>query len=88
MQIVIDIPEEAYKLGTLGSYFGCYSMKLHDTILNGTVLPKHGRLIDADKAAEILRDEMCGTGYQSMAMDVVKSDLYTPTILEAWGNEG
>lgn len=49
MQLVIDIPEEEYKRGTLNLYFGCYSTKLHDTILNGTPLPKgHGRLIDAD----------------------------------------
>lgn len=53
MQIVIDIPEKAYKLGTLGLYFDCYSMKLHNTILNGTVLPEHGRLIDADKLIKV-----------------------------------
>ena len=39
MKLIIDIPEEAYKTGTLGLYFGCYSMKLHDTILNGTPIP-------------------------------------------------
>ena len=40
MKLIIDIPEEAYKHGTLGLYFDCYSMKLHDTILSGTPIPK------------------------------------------------
>lgn len=50
MQIVIDIPEEDYKQGTLGLYFGCYSMKLHDTILNGTPLPDNATNGDIIKA--------------------------------------
>ena len=49
MQIIIDIPEEDYKQGTLGLYFGCYSMKLHDTILNGTPIPKECGNIYAEK---------------------------------------
>ena len=39
MKLIINIPEEVYKLGTLGLYFDCYSMKLHDTILSGTPIP-------------------------------------------------
>ena len=50
MQIVIDIPEEAYKLGTLGLYFDCYSMKLHDTILSGTPIPDNATNGDVIKA--------------------------------------
>lgn len=38
MRLIIDIPEEVYKLGILGLYFDCYSMKLHDTILSGIPL--------------------------------------------------
>ena len=88
MQIVIDIPEEAYKLGTLGSYFGCYSMKLHDTILNGTVLPKHGRLIDADKFekdnSELWGCDFIHPKYCDTLADIVSD---APTILEATGVE-
>ena len=50
MQIVIDIPEEDYKQGTLGLYFGCYSMKLHDTILNGTPIPDNATNGDVIRA--------------------------------------
>ena len=39
MKLLIDIPEEVYKLGALGLYFDCYSMKLHDTILSGIPIP-------------------------------------------------
>ena len=39
MKLIIDIPEEVYKYGTLGLYFDCYSMRLHDTILSGTPIP-------------------------------------------------
>lgn len=39
MKLIIDIPEEDYKHGMLGLYFDCYSMKLHETILNGTPIP-------------------------------------------------
>ena len=39
MKLIIDIPEEEYKRGTLSGHFGCWSMKLHDTILNGTPIP-------------------------------------------------
>lgn len=40
MKLIIDIPEEVYKLGALGLYFDCYSMRLHDTILSGTPIPE------------------------------------------------
>ncbi len=42
----------------------------------------HGRLIDATQAEEAMLFEMCGTGYQSRAMDVVRSDFLTPTVIE------
>ena len=60
MQIVIDIPEQVYKHGTLGLYFDCYSMRLHDTILNGTPIPDNAtngdvinKMFDAETAADI-----------------------------------
>lgn len=46
MQIVIDIPEEAYDFIKRTSY---HTRSLYEAIKNGTPLPKgHGRLIDAD----------------------------------------
>ena len=43
----------------------------------------HGRLIDADEIGDVMMYEMCGTGYQSQAMNVINSDFYSPTILAA-----
>ena len=53
MKIVIEIPEEDYKNGTLINYFKCYSTELDKIIYQGTPLPKeHGRLI-IEKDGEI-----------------------------------
>lgn len=49
---------------------------------------KHGRLIDADKAYDVMTYEMCGTGFQGRACCVLESELYTPTVIEAEGVEG
>ena len=46
----------------------------------------HGRLIDADKAYDAMTYEMCGTGFQSRALRVLESELYTPTVIEAEGD--
>lgn len=43
----------------------------------------HGRLIDAKQAEEAMLFEMCGTGFQSRAMGIVKSDFLTRTVVEA-----
>lgn len=40
MKIVIDVPEEMYRNGTLIHYFGCYSVKLDEIIYNGDPFPK------------------------------------------------
>lgn len=40
MQIVIEIPEEDYKNGTLINYFRCYSTELDKIIYSGTPLPE------------------------------------------------
>ena len=50
MKILIDIPEENYKQGTLGQYFDCYGVKLHDTIMNGTLIPDNATNGDMIKA--------------------------------------
>ena len=50
MKLIIDIPEEDYKHGMLGLYFDCYSMKLHDSILNGTPIPDNATNGDVIKA--------------------------------------
>lgn len=92
MKIVIDISAEdfeAYKMQVKtieqeGLYYESSNYELKRLIANGTPLPKgHGRLIDADQAKETMMYEMCGTGYQGMAMNVLNSEFYTPTIIEA-----
>lgn len=50
MKLIIDIPEGVYKYGTLGLYFDCYSMRLHDTILNGTPISDNATNGDVIKA--------------------------------------
>ena len=72
VQVVIEISEDDYELACKYPevLFGSYA----NAIKNGTVLPEHGRLIDAD---ELERN-----------IDKFESILYhTSTILEAWGNE-
>ena len=46
MQIVIDIPEDIYNHIIIDSEY--FTPSLVNAFKNGTVLPKHGRLIDAD----------------------------------------
>lgn len=82
----MDMPcgEEAltiriYPNGTVTSYPCMGFVKIADAV----EVPKHGRLIDADKAAEAMLFEMCGTGYQSRAMDILQYDFYTPTVIES-----
>ena len=50
MRLIIHIPEEDYKRGTLGLYFNCYSAKLHDIVLNGTPIPDNATNGDVIKA--------------------------------------
>lgn len=42
-------------------------------------IPKGARLIDANEVKNDMMNEMCMTGYQSRAMDVIE---FAPTILE------
>lgn len=80
MQIVIDIPEETYEYWKTHKH----EYVISEAIINGIVLPKgHGRLIDADIGKEVMLSEMCGTGYQSMAVRVLDSEIFTPTIIPA-----
>lgn len=54
MQIVIDIPEEIYRLCQEKELLSTYPYKviIWDAIANGTPLQEHGRLIDADAFCE------------------------------------
>lgn len=75
MQIVIDIPEEIIENVKNGTWFG--NNIISNAIENGTVLPKHGRLIDADELKEQIRtDVMGGLNYRWFIE-------HAPTILEA-----
>lgn len=76
MQIVIEIDEEDYY--RIASGFGQEedALLLEKIFKNGTVLPEHGRLIDADA---LIKEY----GKYDIGVFVNKA----PTILEAWGND-
>lgn len=82
MQIVIDIPEDAYNyIKANGARIPYY--KLTDAIKNGIPLPKgHGRLIDADDIKVIELEDSLHIIRHCKGDDV---DVYidAPTILEA-----
>lgn len=82
MEIVIKIPEEDYKNGTLINCFKCYSIELDKIIYSGTPLPKgHGRLIDADWVKNTL-DIYVLNEYNGQF--IRRSDIDSiPTIIEA-----
>ena len=83
MQIVIDIPEGLKKDFESEQWTALSCMEMKDALMNGTPLPKgHGDLIDRNEARDAMRYTMSGTGYQSMAMDVL-NEFYTPTIIES-----
>ena len=93
MQIVIDIPEEIYKASKIidGLYENVIQIPL-EVIANGTVLPKHGDLIDAyDLQCALIRlsnDTLeTSNNYHRGIFDAMKIITNAPTILEAWGNE-
>lgn len=57
MKLIIDIPDEVLESKHYCRYFGAWSVKLSETIENGTPLPKgHGRLIDADAYRKDMMD--------------------------------
>ena len=47
----------------------------------------HGRLIDADALKEIMLDEICGMSEQDLAVGLVGSKIFAPTVIEAEGSE-
>lgn len=106
MQIVIEIPESLYNAINQDIYInGMRSgktilQKLVNAIANGTVLPEHGRLIDADELEELFREVISHLAkeqsihIQGALEHMVRASAMTiemitdaPTILEAWGNE-
>ena len=55
-----------------------------DTLKNAVkVQTPHGRLVDANHANEMMLFHMSGTGYQSRAMEILKYDTFSPTVIEA-----
>ena len=89
MQIVIDIPNEAYNEivnNVVASHRKFSSYEMDNCIKNGTPLPKgHGRLIDADEYKEHLY--ACETNGRPLHIMELDERLTTidnvPTIIEA-----
>ena len=88
MQIVIDIPENRYRLLKTQAKTNLGREKLDEfaeAVLNGTPLPKeHGRLIDADETLKRHCVELCREK-PSCHEDCLIYDLFhlAPTIIEA-----
>ena len=82
MQIVIDIPEEAYNFIKRTGY---HTQSLYEAIKNGIPLPKgHGRLIDADKLQNnISHDEREAFTKHQVWLKASIYNLDAPTIIEA-----
>lgn len=79
MQIVIDISEKDYK----SLKHGHIPLSMLNVIKNGTLLPRHGRLIDAD----LLRNQF-PIWIDNFSSYVVNNTISkTPTILEADNGE-
>lgn len=58
MKIVIDIDEEDYnRIKDIPDAFDSLTSRTYKAIKNGTPLPKHGRLIDADALNEAMYHE-------------------------------
>ena len=86
IELIIRVPEEDYKNGTLVKYFNCYSKQLDEIIYNSIPLPKgHGRLIDADAYKEkIFRVFPCNDrDDQNIRRSTEMAILSAPTIVEA-----
>ena len=88
MQIVIDIPEERYDWIKWGVNAGLGSV-VERAVANGTVLPKHGRLIDADAVTKDLNTltDAFVINFDKTTGKFMGIACTAPTILEAWGNE-
>ena len=87
MQIVIEIPEDAYRqIRNWGVPTDKLRRKIYDIIDNGTPLPKrHGRLIDADWVKNTL-DIFVINEYNGQF--IRRSDIDTiPTIIEGSESE-
>lgn len=94
MQIVIELDKSIVK-GIKAKDFEFargavrnFQATIADAIRNGTVLPDHGRLIDAD-AFKKDNSELWGCDFIHPKYCDTLADLVSnaPTILEAWGNE-
>ena len=87
MQIVIEIPEDAYRqIRNWGVPTDKLRRKIYDIIDNGTPLPKrHGRLIDADWVKNTLDIFVI---YEYYGQFIRRSDIDTiPTIIEGSESE-
>lgn len=85
MQIVIEIPEGLKDVFENRNVTALDVEEMKMALRNGTVLPEHGRLIDADDldVTTVTTDDYSGNEILDI---VLKEDIDTAdTILEAWG---
>jgi len=87
MRLIIDIPEETYRHICEEQWLP-NRLTIEKAIANGTVLPKHSRLIEEDRLIERLEklsddkwnQEVGASKGLDFAIEIVESE---PTILEA-----
>lgn len=83
MQVVIDIDEEVIEHAKAQSEDSNDEWKAMRAIANGTPLPPHGRLIDADRVITEATERMkYPANYQYMECVIAHMKL-APTIIEA-----
>lgn len=95
MKVVIDIPEEAYKLLNNEGVDWLGAEHILNAVANGTPLPKgHGRLIDSDELSNRLleRWEIADKNMEKLVSNVMADIVCpivigTPTIIEAESEE-
>ena len=88
MRILIDIPQGLKIDFENENWTALTCAEMKNALMNGTVLPKHGRLCDLDAALKCVDDdsmEDCDAKWQ--AIRLFDWAMSKRVVLEAWGNE-
>lgn len=75
MQILIEIPDDEYKmLVNPYQWNEAQCMRLKRIVINGTVIPKnHGRLVDADQIINVIKEIYDASPVKTL---VTSADMY------------
>lgn len=87
MQIVIDIPEEAYELLQNKGVDWLGAEHILNAVANGTPLSEHSRLVDADKVESMLKNHAKSESEAWALVELLNVLDEVPTVLEATKEE-